>query len=498
MAITKTAMTTMLVLMIPTACGVGEEPIVINSGSIISNVTVVNSRDGSLQENMAVVVQNGTITKIEKSSRVVASGNAELIDATGKYVVPGYNDMHTHSMGAVDLAVTFWPAMVANGITGFREMNGSAELIARAKKLNIDAKAGTVLAPEVLSIPSSLVSPAVGSPASLITLIQQQKTEGADFIKTVAQSPTIFATLMSEAKNQNLSVAGHLSPSISATSASNAGFRAIEHLGPGVAIQLDCSTDEAAIRTTIATTPPITANVTSPFLTRLGEVNWFQRTMDTYNEDRCRTLAKLFAKNGTWQVPTLHRVKTMQFSTDAIYRNDPNLKYVEPGRKATWQSLADQYLATIPSSADSVFRKYFDLQVKVMQLFRAEGVKMLAVSDTTGIWCIPGFALQEEFKLLAQIGFTPLEVLQMTTLNAAEFLNRSATMGSVDIGKNADLVLLDANPVSDAANLNKIWAVVLKGRYQSKAVLQKMLSDTATAYQGQTVASFQDNGNHVH
>ena len=102
-------------------------------------------------------------------------------------------------------------------------------------------------------------------------------------------------------------------------------------------------------------------------------------------------------------------------------------------------------------------------------------------------WVIPGVSLHQEFRHLAASGLSPLEILQMTTLNGAEFLRRQATMGTVDEGKNADLVLLDANPILDVANLDRISAVFLKGRYFSKQALDKMKNDVAAAYAAQSI-----------
>jgi Imidazolonepropionase and related amidohydrolases len=126
-------------------------------------------------------------------------------------------------------------------------------------------------------------------------------------------------------------------------------------------------------------------------------------------------------------------------------------------------------------------------ELTLPKLLKQNGVKMLAGSDTAVIanWCIPGFSLHQEFALLAASGLSPLEILQMTTLNGAQFLGREATMGTVDQGKNADLVLLDANPIADVANLDKISAVFLKDKYYSRVALDKLLSDVAAAYAAQ-------------
>ena len=106
------------------------------------------------------------------------------------------------------------------------------------------------------------------------------------------------------------------------------------------------------------------------------------------------------------------------------------------------------------------------------------GVPLLAGSDTGGSqWVIPGFSLHQEFDLFAQAGLTPLQVLQVATWNGARFLGREATMGSVETGKNADLVLLDANPVANAANLHGIAGVVRAGVYYSPSALNRLKAD---------------------
>ena len=167
------------------ACGGGSEDgpsqHVVNTGTVITNVTVVDTRTGARAANQSVVVESGKITFIDAASNVRV-GTATAIDGTGKFLVPGYNDMHTHAMGVVDSTPTYWPQMIANGITGFREMGGSAALITRGKKLNADNAAGTVLSPELLAIPSSIIATTNATTAT--NMVKQAKIDGADFIKT--------------------------------------------------------------------------------------------------------------------------------------------------------------------------------------------------------------------------------------------------------------------------------------------------------------------------
>ncbi len=473
-------------LVLASCASPGVEPLEVTKGLVVRNVNIVNTRDGSTSSQMAVVIEGGSIRKIAPDRAIRTSGTVQTVDGSGKYLVPGFLDMHTHAMAAADQPITFWPLLIANGITGIREMAGSPEVIKRVSQLNADSAAGRVDAPEVLLVSGPLVA-GIPAPAIAIAQVQQQKAMGAGFVKIVAGSRDVILAVLAEAKAQGLGVAGHLSLGVTAIESSEAGWRAIEHLGAGMGILLDCATDAANIRQAIvsgggAQVPFSLAAVVSPLRFRALDAPFYQRIMDTYNEAKCQEVSRAFVKNETWQVPTLIRVRTMAFSDDQGYRTDPNLAYIDKGRRALWEGLAQQYSSSVPAPAATIFRQYYSLQEKLTKSMKQSGVKMLTGSDLGGIWVIPGFSLHQEFKALAAAGLSPLEILQMTTLNGAQFMNREASMGTVDEGKNADLVLLDANPVEAVANLDRIAAVVLKGKYFSKDALDKMKSDVASAY----------------
>jgi imidazolonepropionase-like amidohydrolase len=116
-----------------------------------------------------------------------------------------------------------------------------------------------------------------------------------------------------------------------------------------------------------------------------------------------------------------------------------------------------------------------------LAMFRA-GVPFMAGTDTAaGVHVFPGFSLHEELALFVRAGLTPMQALQTATLNPAKFLDRLADLGTVERGKLADLVLLDANPLDDIANTRKIRAVVLAGRYLDRAALDRMLHEVEIA-----------------
>jgi imidazolonepropionase-like amidohydrolase len=473
------------------------QDVTVTTGTVITGVIVVNTRDGALKPGTAVVVNNGKIARIAKADSVIVAGTAQTIDASDKYVVPGYLDMHAHVVDRADMQTTVWPLLIANGITGFRQMSGSPELLARGQRLRQEIAAGTVVAPEPLVLVGRLFNltpdggrAGITTPAAAVAEVLDQKRAGTEFIKVINVNREVFLATMEEAKRQGLDVVGHLFPSVSGTDASNAGMRAYEHLGALLGnILFDCSTDEPAVRLGLIAqgiargrrpAPPPTPEIiqrvlaTPTIALRQDDVALIQRAIDTYSEERCRTFANLLAKNETWQVVTLIRSKTMLMPELPEFQDDPNLKYVAPGVRTMWREALDIFNRTTPAAAKATYKKLYEYNRQMVGLFKQAGVKILAGDDLGGGWVIAGFGLHQEFRELAKAGLSPLEVLQTATLNGAQFLRRTATMGTVEEGKSADLVLLDANPIASVENLDRIWGVVLRGRYYSRSALDHM------------------------
>jgi hypothetical protein len=326
------------------------------------------------------------------------------------------------------------------------------------------------------------------TPEDAVAEVGRQKAQGADFIKIIELTPDAFFAVADETKRLGIRFIGHLNPNVSPWDASSVGMRSIEHLGPRDSILLGCSSDEPALRQLVAQHPPqappnmgpIPASVilralSNPTIfTSPAEFVRYQRAVDTYSEAKCRDLAARFVVNGTWQVPTLIRLRTMELADDQAYRNDPNLRYVPQATKQMWQELEQTFQMKIAPDQRKTLGALFALQMKVVKPFKEAGAKMMTGSDQGGVWVIPGFGLHQEFDLLAKAGLPPLEVLQMTTLNGAEFLGRESSMGSVAEGKDANLVLLKANPIVSIQNLHGISGVVRGGSYYNAYALDAL------------------------
>jgi imidazolonepropionase-like amidohydrolase len=207
-----------------------------------TGVTIVDTHDGHQSAVMTIVIEGGKIAKIERSERIVATGAANTIDARGKFVVPGYLDMHCHPLGSRDDEGSL-NMMLAYGITGVRQMSGSPDMLAARRDGRLIP---TEAAPALLGMPGMILTPMnAASPDAAATEIRRQKEAGADFIKVVMVPPPTFFAALEEAKRVGLPFAGHIPPGIDVAEATQQGMFAIEHLHGSLEA---CSTEKEALR----------------------------------------------------------------------------------------------------------------------------------------------------------------------------------------------------------------------------------------------------------
>ena len=212
---------------------------------------------------------------------------------------------------------------------------------------------------------------------------------------------------------------------------------------------------------------------------RPADIGILEHAASTFDQGAATAMAARFVRDGTWQVPTLIRSRTMHLCDDIAFRREPGLRYVAPPVLQGWSKAAKKFSA-FPASARQTFRTVYGVMLNLTKVLDEAGVPMLAGSDSGGAaWEVPGLALHQEFDELARAGLSPLRVLQMTTWNAAEFMNATDVMGSVAAGKHADLVLLEANPVESVDHLHRICGVVRGGRYLGPADLDALKEKVA-------------------
>jgi hypothetical protein len=451
----------------------------------IRGATVIDVRDGSLKRDQTVLVEGNRIAAVGPVAEVAVPSGAEVLEAAGGFVVPGLWDMHVHATNQEDVR-PFLTLFIANGITGFREPWGSRP-VADSARAQIAAR--RLAGPARQVVAGALIDgPAPVWPGSLVALtpedgrrtVDSLHAAGAPFLKLYESLlPETYFAIAERARALGIPFTGHVPPTVAVGLASDAGMRAVDHLN---GVLRACSTAEdsilaenlrsaqAALRgDSIRPSPEVQAQRT-------------QRMLATQDDARCRALARRLAGNGTAQVPTLVATRGYAFMRELAAASDPNLRYMDPRLEAFWTPSTNPFTNQFPEERWTSAQAQYRRMVEFVPLLAAAGVPMLAGSDTPNPWVIPGFGLHDELELLVQAGLTPLQALQSATLNPARFLGRIDDLGTVAMGKLADLLVLESNPLEDITSTRRIRAVVADGRLYRRDELDRMLEDLAASH----------------
>ena len=447
--------------------------------TVFTHVTLIDAAGGPTQPDMSVIVTNDRITEIGRTAEVSVPQTARVVDAAGKFIIPGLWDMHIHWYDR-----DYLPLFIANGVTGVRQMWGMPQHHAWRKAIESGTLLGPrmVIASPILDGPNPVwpMSVSVTTEADGRNAVRKFRQEGADFIKVYSLLPkAVFFAIADETKKQGLSFAGHVPRSVSAAEASDAGQKSIEHL-TGI-LEASSDREEELHKQIEAIYSNLPAGQRLPGPVRQRPIS--RMMIDTFSAEKATTLFARFRRNGTWQTPTMTVLRSTAFLDDATFRNDPRLKYVPSAVKGSWNPANDfrfrQKTAEDFELARAVYRK----QVDVVGMMARANVGILAGTDVLNPFCFPGFSLHDELALLVSAGLTPMEALQAATFNAARFLGKEKDLGTIEKGRLADLVLLEANPLEDINNTKKINAVVFGGKLIPRSEVQKML-DTVEAAAG--------------
>jgi imidazolonepropionase-like amidohydrolase len=439
---------------------------------VLTHVTVIDGGDAPPRRDMTVVIIGNRISEIDATSQIADPQNSQIIDATGKFLIPGLWDMHVHPDDEQDLGL-----FIANGVTGIRIMWGSAANFGWRK----DREAGKLLAP-YMEIASPLIdgpkpfwpgSVSVSSDPEARAAVDTAKARGADFVKVYTFLPREeFFAIAAEAKKQGIPFAGHVPMSVSALEASNAGMKSIEHL---TGVMQACSTRSEELNK--AAERDLEEHLrTGDRLFEGAQVHALRSQMfETYSSEKASELFDVFKKNGTWQTPTLTLWRMFSSINDTEFANDPRLKFVAVRDRQSWNPATVSKESVAENTALS--KDEFQQDLKLVGAMKKAGVGILAGTDTGNPYCIAGFTLHDELQLLVRAGLTPLQALQAATVNPARFLGKEDDFGVLKVGRIANLVLLEANPLDNIANTTKIAAVILDGQFLTRSALDGMLSN---------------------
>ena len=417
----------------------------------ITHVTVIDATGGPSQPDMTVVITDDRITKLGKTGKIGVPKGAKVVNGTGKFLIPGLWDMHVHLSITTEASL---PAFVANGITGVRDMGGDLGQIDGWRK---SIAAGFLVGPRIVRAGPLVDGPkktamyrlTVNNPTEARQAVISLKQQGVDFIKVHNRVPRdAYLALADECRKQGLTFVGHIPRGISAEEASEAGQKSIEHT--------ETLIEAAAYQQGSTAKSP-------------------EQALDTYAPERRRALFALFVKNGTWYCPTLIEYNNFAFETDPSVLDDPRQKYLAPATKEYIEKFFPIPSRNTPVEEYAPRRAIYQRLLGLVGEMQRAGVGLLAGTDPPARGVFPGFSLHDELALLVRAGLTPMEALQAATRNPAKFLGKLDSLGTIEKGKIADLVLLEANPLEDIHNTRRVAAVVLGGKFISQPELQMML-----------------------
>jgi len=382
---------------------------------VFAHVSVIDTANASLQPSMTVVIVGDQISDVGRTGEVKVPSTAEVIDAHGKFLMPGLWDMHVHVFNQVNRrSPNTWsfPLFVANGVTSVREMWTKMENMPQVREWRRSRSDGSVIAPRIAAVGTLVDGPAgvettnlsalqlgptansVSTPEETRQLVREVKAAGVDFVKTYSSlSRETYFAIADEATRQGIPFAGHVPFSVDAAEASSTGQQSMEHLNQ----ILESSSSR------------------SHELFQVPGREWSSKydklTLDTFDEGKFNKLVATLAKNHSWQVPTLVRNRVWAFRGEAVISSDSRLRYIPANEVATWK----KFWRSGHDLETSIPRRLWQKQLDVVLAMHQASVPLLAGADLGGDFIYAGFSLHDELALFVQAGLAPGEALKTAT-----------------------------------------------------------------------------------
>ena len=446
--------------------------------------------------DQTILIVGSRIVTVGPTQDVRIAPEAAVIDAEDAYLIPGLWDMHVHSVreAAVDwedasVPNVDWhfPLFLAFGITGVRNMNdGTGDVTLEfTNSVKRRLAEGELLGPRLVSSgPQVDGDPPLGANPVVVhtaaearAAVDRLADAGADFIKPYENlSREAFFAILDQAQLRGIPVDGHVPFRVTPEEAADAGLRTAEH---PEALAAGCSTEAEAVREQFARILADYHNLPEDeqFLVQF---RLYRAFYDSRDPAACGSTIEAFRRLGvavTFDLVGYHHV----VHADEILADTPSMRLVPPTIRRGWQEWFDSELA---AEFQSVQRPILPLELDNVGHLSNAGVTLLAGTDVGVPLQIPGLSLHRQLERLVEAGLTPLEALQTATINPARVLGMIDSLGTIEPGKLADLVLLDADPLEDIRNTARIHGVVANGRLFRRDDLDRLLAEIEASNQG--------------
>lgn len=424
---------------------------------VIKNVTVIDGTGLPPKPDMAIVIKAGRITEVVSAKNFKTPKGAKVINAKGKYAIPGLWDMHIHLKNSTASAL---PVFIANGVTSVRDMVGYFDQLSELRR---KVEAGEIIGPRIKFSGPAMESPEnianakkkgkkedfdktripVAEPEDAAEAVKKLKAMGVDFVKIHSwASPEVYFAIAKAAKEANIQLVGHSPEALDPIKVANAGQTGFEH-------------------------------------------GFFPYPLSKYSAEEQEKIIEAFVDNKAAFVPTLvawtERLVPLERAkaiiVDKENKSDNRRKYTSPELIEYWgvqleprKPLSEEGLKAWTNAIDSM--------AKDIGIMHRKGVRVMPGTDLAVPLVFPGFSLHDELEMfVTKIGMSPMQAIESATRVPAEFFGIEDCLGTIEKGKIADIVLLDANPLEQITNTQKIYGVIKGGRYFDKADLEKILQN---------------------
>ena len=439
----------------------------------LTNVHVVPMSRETVIRDATVLVRDGRIAALGPSATVQIPAGATRIDGGGRYVIPGLIDTHAHLYADGTLPASVAPAelgvMLANGVTAVRFMAGHpGQLTLRQQVID-----GTVTGPQ-LWVSSPMFANEAGDNTRVITnaadaraAVRDVAAAGYDFVKvTFGIVGDVYDALVDEAKRAGIPVVGHVEPAVGVRRALAAGQQ-LEHL-------------DAFFEAVLRDDAPMRESLTQFRIYQ--PQHW--ASLAYIDDAKVTEIARETARAGAFVAPTLD-VFNRSFGdpfTDEALMALPDWQYIPEKIKAPYMRSRERYWAQPVAREERL--KFAQLRNTFVKRISDAGGRIMAGSDAPDLLMVYGWGLHRELGAYVRAGLTPYQALSAATRTPAEFLGAQREFGTLDVGKRADLVLIDGNPLSDIAAVGRIQGVMIGGKWLDRAHLDRLLAEGKRAIAG--------------
>ncbi len=417
---------------------------------LFKNANVISMKSQAVDKAQDLLVVDGKIKAIGKSGSVKYGNETRIIDASEHYIMPALAEMHAHVLGDTNIETRdhYLYLYLINGITTIRGMLGEPSHL----QLRSDLAVSKILGPRLVTSGPSFNGNSVHSVKQAREKVKAQVEAGYDFLKLhPGLSRKEYIAITNEAHKHGIPFGGHISND--------------------VGVELTLTMQQATIDHLDQFFRPLFSTKHQDKLTENQQffgINF----VDYVDPNKIQRFAKQFAVSDSWLVPTETLMDNLANDISAIeLAKRPEMQYVNPQTVKGWVNAKEGFKA--PKNIRSGFLEY---RAKLLKAIQQYDGKILLGSDAPQIFNVPGFSVHRELKLMVKSGLSPYQALKTGTVNVAEFLGMQDKIGTLEVGKNAELILLAQNPLENIENSSSIQGVMNNGTWTDKSTIDGYLN----------------------